>query len=90
MENYIQQSKGACLIKASSFIDFASSANQYLQNGFYLQNIIYDITFDLRYETVHVRTVSTSSIYSNLFFYCFLFEKPGANVIKQYRGKLLW
>jgi hypothetical protein len=34
MENYIQQSEGASLIKHGSFIDLASCANWYLQNVF--------------------------------------------------------
>ncbi len=44
MENYIQQSEGPCLIKHGSFINLASSTNKYLQNDFYLQNIVSDIT----------------------------------------------
>ncbi len=32
MENYIQQSEGASLIKRGSFINLASYANYYLQN----------------------------------------------------------
>jgi hypothetical protein len=44
MGNYIQQNEGACLFKCSSFIDLTSSANYYLQSGFYLQKIISDTT----------------------------------------------
>jgi hypothetical protein len=40
MENYIQQNEGAFLIKRSSLIGLASYTNEYLQCGFYLQNIV--------------------------------------------------
>ncbi len=43
MEDYIQQSEGASLIKCGSSVKLASSANSYLQNDFHLQNIISDI-----------------------------------------------
>ncbi len=43
MENYVQQSEGTSLMKHGSFIDLASYAKKYLQDNFYLQNIVSDI-----------------------------------------------
>jgi hypothetical protein len=43
MENYIQESEGASLIKHGLFIDVASHANLYLQNEFIYKIFVSDI-----------------------------------------------